>query len=206
MNAGKVYKFNPLAIIMKIYINKELDKIREYVADVLQENLTKPFLEIEDLIDIKSADECIIIQKDFNKNFIDKNSGLLIFDKDIAKYHDLISDNNIIMAGIRHFKAKDHDLLKKIKYYSMKEISFEGIEETCNAIMSACRAFKSMNVIINSDVLDPAFNMNDNIPGGLSTRELIYLLQRIKLIKNLNVVQIITEDEMLGAKLAIELS
>ena len=40
---------------------------------------------------------------------------------------------------------------------------------------------------IDIDVLDPAFAPGTGYiePGGLSTRELIYLIQRIKLLKNI---------------------
>jgi hypothetical protein len=205
LRVRKVYKFNLLTIIMKIFISKELDikKINEYLLDGLQENLTKPYIDLTELGDNNIEERCIIVQKEINKDFAD--NGLLVFDEGIKNYHDMLSKNTLFV-GLRNFSSKDYALVKNIKHYSMKEISSEGIEETCNAIMSACREFKSMNVIINSDVLDPAFSKKNNTPGGLSTRELIYLLQRIKLIKNFKIIQIISDDEMLAAKLILELS
>ena len=49
------------------------------------------------------------------------------------------------------------------------------------------RNFSDSYISVDIDVLDPAFAPGTGYlePGGLSTRELLYLLQRIKLLKNI---------------------
>ena len=53
--------------------------------------------------------------------------------------------------------------------------------------MEQARNFSDLYISIDIDILDPAFAPGTGYiePAGLSTRELIYLIQRIKLLKNI---------------------
>jgi len=139
------------------------------------------------------------------KKFFKNNAGILIFDAhpDLFQHFDkpmqtdwlyflikekLIKPENIILVGIRNSDMKEISFLKdyKIKYFSMRSL-FNNLQNSCDAIMELARSFSDLYISIDVDVLDPAFAPGTGYlePGGLSTRELLYLLQRIKLLKNI---------------------
>lgn len=169
-----------------------------------------------------------------SKKNINTNCGLLIFDahpdceNDFITHEDfinkLISDeiikpSNIMLVGIRNWSENEHNFIKKhkIKNYTMKEISFEGLNETCDAVMAAARAFENIYLSIDIDVLDPAFAPGTGYiePGGLTSRELLYFIQRLKLLKNIKIIDIVEVNpkkdfnnmtSKMAAKLIVELS
>ena len=142
----------------------------------------------------------------FKKFFKDKkNPGIIIFDAhpDLFQHFDtpmqtdwlyflvkekLIKPENIILIGIRNPDMKEVGFLKdyKIRYFTSRQL-FNNLENSCDGIMELARNFSDLYISIDIDCLDPAFAPGTGYlePGGLSTRELIYLLQRIKLIKNI---------------------
>ena len=82
---------------------------------------------------------------------------------------------------------------KKIKYYSMKEIFQTGIHEVIDGVMETARQWKSFYLSIDIDACDSAFAPGTGItePGGLSARDLIYSIQRIGLLENLGMIDIV---------------
>jgi agmatinase len=142
----------------------------------------------------------------FKKFFKDKrDSGIIVFDAhpDLYQHFDkpiqtdwlyflikekLVKPENIILVGIRNCDIKEIEILKdyKIKYFTARQL-FNNIENACDGIMELAKNFLDLYISVDIDVLDPAFAPGTGYiePGGLSTRELIYLLQRIKLIKNI---------------------
>lgn len=141
----------------------------------------------------------------FKKFFKDKkNAGILIFDAhpDLYQHFDkpmqtdwlyflikekLVKPENIILVGIRNPDMKEVQVMKdcKIKYFTCRQL-FNNLEDHCDAIMESAKSFSDLYISIDIDTLDPAFAPGTGYiePAGLSTRELIYLLQRIKLLKN----------------------
>ncbi|MBU1975872.1 MAG: arginase family protein [Nanoarchaeota archaeon] len=132
-----------------------------------------------------------------------ENSGIIIFDAhpDLVEgknshedwLRSLIEEGkvkpqNVILVGIRNSHIQEVDFIKKYRLntYSMKEISHKGVNETCDSVMSAARSWDSMYISVDIDVLDPAFAPGTGYtePGGLTTRELLYFLQRLRLLKN----------------------
>lgn len=122
-----------------------------------------------------------------------ENTGIIIFDARPATCLHLLNKRvlkkeNILLAGVRRWQKGDPYLLReqKLKYYTMSEISTDGIADVCDAIMSVARDFGVLFVSINISVVDPAFAPGTCMPesGGLSSRELIYILQRLKKLKN----------------------
>ena len=144
-----------------------------------------------------------------------KNSGcdgLLIFDAHPDVYQEfnnathldwlkfLIDENkvnkeNIVLVGIRSFHKKEIDYLQenKIRYFDMKKIFDLGAKETCDSVMELVRNFEKLYLSIDIDAVDPAFapGVGGAEPGGLTSRELIYFIQRLKLLKNLKKVDIV---------------
>ena len=162
------------------------------------------------------------------------NPGIVIFDahpdaeNDFVATHedllcalvnqDVIKKENIILVGVRNWDKKEIDFIKKnnIKYFSMKEIAKEGIHEVSESVMIVAKGFSDFYVSIDIDVLDPAFAPGTGYmePGGLSTRELLFFLHRLKRLKNLRAFDLVEINPLkdvnditskVGAKLLVEL-
>jgi agmatinase len=161
---------------------------------------------------------------------------LLVFDAHPDVYHEfntpthldwlrfLVDENrvkseNVMIIGLRSFHKKEIDYLKKnkIKFVTMKQIFDNGVKEVCDGVMEFVSRFGSLYMSIDIDVVDPAFAPGVGFvePGGLSSREMIYFVQRLKNLKNLRKVDIVelnvSKDindmtSKLAAKLIYELS
>ena len=141
----------------------------------------------------------------FKKFFKNKNAGILIFDAhpDLFEHFNapiqtdwlyflikekIVKPENIILVGIRNPDMKEVQIMKdyKIRYFTSRSL-FNNLQDACDLIMEQARSFSELYISIDIDVLDPAFAPGTGYieSGGLSTRELLYLLQRIKLLKNI---------------------
>ncbi|MBS3156987.1 arginase family protein [Candidatus Woesearchaeota archaeon] len=162
--------------------------------------------------------------------------GLLIFDAHPDVYHEFnsathldwlkflidegkVNGEKVMIVGLRSFHKKEINYLreKKIKFLTMKNIFENGVVNVCDGIMEFVSGFKSLYISIDIDVVDPAFAPGVGYvePGGLTSRELIYLMQRLKNLKNLKKIDIveINKDKdvnnmtsKLAAKLVYELA
>ena len=148
------------------------------------------------------------------------NAGLLRFDANFAILslvkNNMIKPNQLIFAATRAWTREDADYVRaqKINHFSMKKILEVGIDEATDTLMEAARNFGALYISIDISCLDPAFaDSEKREPAGLSARELIYMLQRLKLLKNLKMVDITgfskekdEETVRLAAKIMKELS
>jgi len=123
---------------------------------------------------------------------------------------------NILLVGVRNIEKQEIQFLKekRIQQIGMNSI-VEDIDNIADTIMEFSNG-KEVYVSIDIDVLDPAFAPATGYPeaGGLTSREFIYLIQRINKIKNLRAVDIVEinpdkdRDNLtvkLGAKILSEL-
>lgn len=125
---------------------------------------------------------------------------------------------NTLLVGIRNKTPEENIFLKKhgIQTFMMGNLS-EDLRETCDTIMEFSSG-KELYVSIDIDVVDPSFApaTAKSESGGLTSRELIYLIKRINKIKNLRAVDLteinLEEDKQnnnhtikLGAKIISEL-
>ena len=125
---------------------------------------------------------------------------------------------NILLVGTRNNYVDEIEFLKKknIKMVSINQLN-ENLPDVCDAIMEFSNG-KELYVSLDIDVVDPGFASATGypVPGGLSSREIIYLMQRINKIKNLRGVDIVEinpdkdkkdngETVRLGAKILGEL-
>lgn len=114
------------------------------------------------------------------------------------------SPENILLVGIRNLHPEEIIFLKqnKIRIVDINRL-LEDIDETCDIIMEFSDG-KELYVSIDIDVVDPAFAPSTAFPesGGITGRQLLYILQRINKIKNLRVLDIteINEKEDKSAK------
>ncbi len=105
---------------------------------------------------------------------------------------NIISPNNIFVIGIRNPHPTEISYFKEkgITYLTCKGIK---LQESCDAIMEKLRKLKSFHISIDLDVLDPAFapGVSYPEPAGLSTRQLLYYLQRLRNLNNLNSLDLV---------------
>jgi formiminoglutamase len=172
--------------------------------------------------------------KGFSKN--SKNPGLVVFDAHLDCENDFtppthedylralikesyLKPENTLVIGVRNFHSNELEFAKKhrIKIYDMKEISSESKAEVADAIMSVARNFDALYVSVDIDVLDPAFAPGTGYtePGGMTTRELLYFIHRLKNLKNIKVWDLVEVNPqkdinnltiMAAAKLLVEMS
>jgi len=125
---------------------------------------------------------------------------------------------NILLVGVRNVWKDELQFLKEkgIKMISMNQL-LQDLEDTCDIIMEFSNG-KELYVSIDMDVVDPVFAPSTGYQesGGLTSRQFLYLIQRINKIKSLKAVDIVEinseKDEKrdnitvkLGAKILGEL-
>jgi len=122
---------------------------------------------------------------------------------------------NILLVGGRNFLKEESDFLKshKIKTISMNQLLL-NIEDSCDIIMEFSSG-KELYLSIDIDAVDPAFAPSTGYceSGGLTSRQMIYLIQRLNKVKGLRAIDIVEINEKedkegitvkLGAKLLSE--
>jgi len=108
---------------------------------------------------------------------------------------EILDKDKLILVGVRNMSKDEKKFIddNKIKNYSMRSISFDILREVADSIMSVARHWPKVYLSIDIDVLDPAFAPGTSYPepGGVTTRELLYLVQRLKMLRNLGMVDMV---------------
>ncbi len=100
---------------------------------------------------------------------------------------DVIPAERIILVGVRDLTLEEFVFLKqnRIRFFTMQSLTMESMSAVCDGIMEVAKEWPSCYVSISLDVLDPAFaKVSNPSPGGLTTRELLYFVQRLRMLKN----------------------
>lgn len=162
-----------------------------------------------------------------------KNAGLVVFDAHPDVYHTfempthgdwlkylieekILLPENVMVIGVRNADPKELDYfkIKKIKHVLMHNI--QSVEITCDSIMEFANQFQSFYLSIDIDVVDPAFAPGTGYPEpcGFTSREILYFVKRLKLLKGLKSADIVEVNPQydvnnmtskLAAKLTVEL-
>jgi arginase family enzyme len=123
---------------------------------------------------------------------------------------------NILLVGTRNFSKVEKEFLKSERVKMISLSSFlEDIGSACDSVMEFSSG-KSLYVSFDFNSLDPSFMpcASENIPGGFSSRQIIYLFQRIKKIKGLKAIDLVElnsekdnceQSLSLGAKILAEI-
>ena len=130
---------------------------------------------------------------------------------------ELVKTEDITILGLRNWDKQEIEYLKEknIKYYSAKEIFEKGIKVVISEVFSTID--KPIYLSLDIDVVDPveAIGTGYMEHGGLSSRELIYSLQKLKETKKLAMVDIVEVNpskdinnitSKLAAKCVVELA
>jgi len=133
-----------------------------------------------------------------------------------ALIRDGFPSENILFVGMRNPDPQETEFLSrnKIRVIGMNQL-LEDLRDTCDVIMEFSNQ-KELYLSLDIDVIDPAFAPATGYPepGGLTSRQFLYLIQRINKIKNLRAIDLVeinpekTGSEMtikLGAKILAEL-
>jgi len=91
--------------------------------------------------------------------------------------------DNFYFIGIRSFEPDEIEFLNqhKVNMKTAKQILAEGIQSVAADVVMKMKRFSKVYVTIDIDALDPAYAAGTGTPqfGGLSARELLYLLEEI---------------------------
>ncbi|MFH1501153.1 MAG: arginase family protein [archaeon] len=113
-----------------------------------------------------------------------------------ALVEDGFPKESILLVGARNIEQEELIWLNKegIKRIDIGEL-INNIEDTTDAIMEFSSR-KNLYVSLDIDVVDPVYAPSTNYPeaAGLSSRQLIYIFQRIAMMKNLKAVDIVEVD------------
>ncbi len=107
----------------------------------------------------------------------------------------ILDSQKIVLIGIRNWSKNEVDFLQKnkIKYFTMQKIEELGFEEVVELAMEIACTWQATYLSIDIDVVDAATVPGTGYPepGGISARELISAVQRIKRLKNLQRIDIV---------------
>ncbi|HLD88885.1 MAG TPA: hypothetical protein VI894_01630 [Candidatus Nanoarchaeia archaeon] len=116
--------------------------------------------------------------------------GFILFSPGNRREETIISrlQHRIILVGAGNFTKNLHYAVKncKIRNFSAKKIFEESPREICDAVMENARQYENLCLIIDISVINQL---------GLSARELVYFLQRLKLLKNFRALVILVEEQ-----------
>ncbi|MBU2589343.1 MAG: arginase family protein [Nanoarchaeota archaeon] len=214
-----------------------IDKVT-IINNNLEDTNNMIFQKAEELLDNK----CLFIGGDHSitypifKAFAKKhqNPGIIVFDAHpdcVNLFHPpshedwlrtLIEDGylqpeNVILVATRNIDETEKEFLEKnnIKVYHAKNMRYD-MDTICDGIMELAHNFGALYLSIDIDAIDPAFAPGTGYiePAGLTSRDMVYFVNRIKKMKNFRAADIVEVNpdkdinEMtikLAAKLAVEL-
>lgn len=131
----------------------------------------------------------------------------------------IVNPAQVILIGLRNIDVQEMSYLKEknIRYFTMKQLFEEGTEHIADTITETINSWKGgFYLSIDIDAIDPAYAPGTGYcePGGLSSREFLYILSRIKRCKGMVASDLVeinsAKDEgnktcFLGAKILKEL-
>ncbi|MBT4446237.1 hypothetical protein HOA92_03585 [archaeon] len=146
-----------------------------------------------------------------------KNPGvILISDKSHLHANEMMNKllinkfvrpHNIIFLGQHVFAKAEYTFLQqnKLHIFPMKEISFEGKMEVSDAVMTIAKKWSHCYILIDSSVLDSSAIKN-NWAGGMSTRDLVFFIQRLKRLHNFLTAELVVPaaSKRIAVKLLVE--
>jgi len=106
------------------------------------------------------------------------------------EFKNIGGPENFYFIGIRSFEPDEIEFLHKhkVNIKTSKQVFAEGIQSVASDVVAKMKHFSNIYVTVDIDCLDPAYAAGTGTPqfGGLSARELLYLLEEI--FRNLPVI------------------
>lgn len=95
---------------------------------------------------------------------------------------------NTLFVGMRDWTEQEYNALRQnsSRYYSMHHLARDDLHDIADAIMEQALSFPALHVFVDLSILDPLFfpESVEQVPAGMSARELLYFLQRLSLLRN----------------------
>ena len=128
------------------------------------------------------------------------DSVIILFDATGALLRSL---DKVILVGGHYLSGQEKEVLRarNIQLFSLQSIMQEGIANICDVLMESANTFPSVHICVSTSILD-----SQQFPGGLSARELLYFLQRLRVLKNYLTASVTGDASPLTAKLLSELA
>ncbi|MFA5856610.1 MAG: arginase family protein [Candidatus Pacearchaeota archaeon] len=196
--------------VRDIFFDKESDEEKDYLIsreskEIFEKNDKSLFIGDNHKITYSIA-------KAFLKN--EKNPLLIIFDAHLDSLSidkGFISERNwlkklvesgfpsdkILFISARNLYEEELNFLKKNKLAVIKmDVLDEDKEGVCDLVMERARNASGFYISIDMDSIDPAFapGVYTPEPGGLSSRDIIYFIKRLILLKNFKAADIVNID------------
>jgi arginase family enzyme len=127
------------------------------------------------------------------------------------------SGNRVVLISARDLWQEEIDFIKENDIIWIKmDVLTEDIEGVCDMVMERARQSSGFYISIDIDCVDPCHAPGTGYlePGGMSSRDLIYFIKRLVLLKNFrgaDIVEINPDKDFngmtvkLGAKLLAEM-
>lgn len=162
----------------------------------LQESGVAPNIEVSPL---DSAELLLGSKEEIISFLANRQTGVILFDSSGELLRPL-GHFNVILVGGHQMSGQEREFVKarNIQVFQISSILQEGIANICDAVMEAANQWPQLHVCVNLPVLDQQ-------TGGLTTRELLYFLQRLRVLKNYAAASVIGSPSPLTAKLLSEL-
>ncbi|MBU2560990.1 MAG: arginase family protein [Nanoarchaeota archaeon] len=131
----------------------------------------------------------------------------------------IVSADRVVLFGLREWTGDEKQFIEssKVRSFSMRQIEMNSLSDVADGLTELLNSWQSIYLSVGIDVADPscAPGVDDTSPGGLSARQLLYLVQRLRLMRNLKMIDVIGVDagkdincmtSRLAAKIIVELS
>ena len=126
----------------------------------------------------------------------------------MALVNDGFPAENILLVGVRNSDIREIEFLSRnrIRVIGMNQL-MEDLRDTCDVIMEFSSG-KELYLSIDIDVVDPVFAPATEYAeaGGLTSRQFLYLVQRLNKIRGLRAIDIVEiNPERPGADVTVKL-
>ncbi|MBS3115656.1 arginase family protein [Candidatus Woesearchaeota archaeon] len=194
--------------------NFEFEEIEvdNFKIEASHNNIYKKILTLKEKSIILGGDHSISYPcfKAFASN--NKNAGIIVFDAHpdlmdkvgIDSQEDwlrslisegIVDKNKVIVIGVRNSDRIETDFAdeNRLSIYYMNKIFEYKIENICEAVMEKIRKWENVYLSVDIDAVDPAFAPGTGYkePGGFTSRELIYFIQRLNKLNNIKMIDIV---------------
>lgn len=129
--------------------------------------------------------------------------GIILFDSQLNPGELAGFGKDVAVVGCRRFSEAHAVAARKsgVHLYPMR-LLIEDLSSACDGLMELALQWRSVQIVINARVLDPAFIKAEHPShGGLQTRELFYFIERLKLLRNYTGGKVECPDVELKAQL-----
>jgi len=129
------------------------------------------------------------------ENLISPQTAIFLFSSD-NDLHQLLAASILQKQQFILIGNKQYYDMKVFMNYDINKIISLGIDELSDILMEYGRQFQQLIILINLNVLDICYSptSQNKTAGGLSTKELFYILSRLQIIKNQKIIYVYNYD------------